>query len=460
MSTPAVRQRNVHPLLQWMLVCHESGRAPQKPKVKRVHIPIVRAYFWPIFLLFFTLATTVIVPVTIYHHGGSLSRLWHESTVTSFVAEISRPTWTAAAIMLGWTLFQALLLECVPGKKIFGPPTPEGERPEYVENGMACWVVTHLAWLILGPLTDTVPFGQLYPHMGSVITTTNLFAVPFTVFLYWKGRTYPSSRDAVWTGCFPFDFFQGVELHPRLFQLNVKQLLNCRVSMMGWSLSHLCFAQFQYEQGQLSTGMVVHVTLLVLYLLKFFWWEGGYFASIDIIHDRCGYYIIWGVLCWVPSCYFAPGFTLVENPMHWSFTTAAAVFGVGIAALYINYSADYQRQLARETNGDCLIWGKKPELIRAEYTTGEGVKRKSLLLVSGYWGLSRHFNYIPELTLAMAWSLPANTQLALPWAYWLFLFFLLVDRSSRDDDKCREKYGQYWEEYCSRVPYKIIPYVY
>ncbi|RYY32672.1 hypothetical protein EON62_05075, partial [archaeon] len=47
--------------------------------------------------------------------------------------------------------------------------------------------------------------------------------------------------------------------------------------------------------------------------LQFFWWETGYLASIDIMHDRAGYYICWGCLVWVPvrlaaaallACYF------------------------------------------------------------------------------------------------------------------------------------------------------------
>ena len=32
--------------------------------------------------------------------------------------------------------------------------------------------------------------------------------------------------------------------------------------------------------------------------------------------------------------------------------------------------------------------------------------------------------------------------------------------SSRDDERCRGKYTTYWEQYCKRVPYKILPYVY
>jgi hypothetical protein len=33
---------------------------------------------------------------------------------------------------------------------------------------------------------------------------------------------------------------------------------------------------------------------------QFFMWEMGYMSTIDIMHDRAGYYICWGCLVWVP----------------------------------------------------------------------------------------------------------------------------------------------------------------
>jgi 7-dehydrocholesterol reductase len=47
-----------------------------------------------------------------------------------------------------------------------------------------------------------------------------------------------------------------------------------------------------------------------------------------------------------------------------------------------------------------------------------------------------------------------------PYVYVTFLTILLTDRATRDDRRCRAKYGASWEEYCRRVPWKIIPGVY
>ena len=35
--------------------------------------------------------------------------------------------------------------------------------------------------------------------------------------------------------------------------------------------------------------------------------------------------------------------------------------------------------------------------------------------------------------------------------------FLLAAAAYRDDQRCRAKYGKYWEQYCKEVPYKIVP---
>jgi 7-dehydrocholesterol reductase len=64
---------------------------------------------------------------------------------------------------------------------------------------------------------------------------------------------------------------------------------------------------------------------------------------------------------------------------------------------------------------------------------------------------------VPEILLALAWTLPAGFDHLVPYVYVIFLTILLLDRSVRDDKRCRTKYGAYWEQYCARVPYKVIP---
>ena len=103
----------------------------------------------------------------------------------------------------------------------------------------------------------------------------------------------------------------------------------------------------------------------------------------------------------------------------------------------------------------CLL-----QVIRAEYQLANGETRTSLLLVSGYWGLARHFHYVPELVLAFLWSVPALFHHLMPYTYAIYLPCLLIHRTFRDDTKCRQKYAASWQHYCRRVPYKMVPYLF
>jgi 7-dehydrocholesterol reductase len=96
-------------------------------------------------------------------------------------------------------------------------------------------------------------------------------------------------------------------------------------------------------------------------------------------------------------------------------------------------------------------------VIVADYQTADGEKKQSLLLASGWWGLSRHFHYVPEIAVAISWSIPCQFSNFLPWVYPTYLTILLVDRAMRDDRRCQAKYGVFWDQYRQKVPYRILP---
>jgi len=215
-----------------------------------------------------------------------------------------------------------------------------------------------------------------------------------------------------------------------------------------------------YELYGFMDSVWVSAILQMVYFTKFFWWESGYMRTIDIMLDRAGFYICWGCLCWIPGFYASVSLYLASRTVQLGFFWSVFILAAGVVSCLINYAADRQKLEVRQSDAKCLVWGNPPEVIRAEYQLANGQTRTSLLLVSGYWGLARHFHYVPELALAFLWSLPALFDNIFPYIYALFLCVLLVHRTFRDDTKCREKYGKYWDEYCRKVPYKMIPYIF
>lgn len=127
----------------------------------------------------------------------------------------------------------------------------------------------------------------------------------------------------------------------------------------------------------------------------------------------------------------------------------------------LHYSRSTIKQPHRLTSSACAARGSSSPCSihpQATYTTeGDKTVKTSILLVSGYWGLARHFHYVPEILAAVFWTIPAGFNHALPWFYVVFLTFLLFDRAYRDDARCRAKYGVFWDKYCKKVPYKVIP---
>jgi 7-dehydrocholesterol reductase len=409
-------------------------------------------------LLLFSPVFVVLLWTVCTYYQGSFWTLATTARLGDIVRRWPWPTLTAVKILATFAAFEALLMVLLPGKKLLGPITPAGERVEYKLNGPAAFVVTHVAfWLFAFQLKWFSPT-IVFDHFGELLMTSSLFALVACVALYFKGIYAPSGKDAGTSGNFIFDFFWGTELYPRLGGLHLKQLANCRVAMMGWGVILISFAAKQHElYHHLSNSMAVCVFLQLVYIAKFFIWEGGYFWSLDIMHDRFGFYIFWGVMAWLPSVYTSQALYLVDHPIELNPAYAALITVFGLTAVYINYAADAQRQRVRATQGNTTVWGKAPDLIVADYQTTDGQQKQSLLLASGWWGLARHFHYVPEIAVAISWSIPCQFSNFLPWVYPTYLTILLVDRAMRDDRRCQAKYGVFWEQYCQKVPYRILP---
>lgn len=366
----------------------------------------------------------------------------------------------------------ALVLErLLPGKIECGPETLTGHVPKYVDNAVLhCVVYTALFYLgsNIG-YGDFYDFGIMYDLFPGSVAFLNMFGLVFCVFLTLKGIYFPSTQDSGSSGSLFKNFVWGTELYPRIFGLDLKRFVNCRFSMTFWQLAGLsfCYRSYTLHGNTLDWGLFFSAVSQYLYLFKFFLWEMGYMRSIDIIVDRAGFEIQWGCLVWVPAVYTLHSRFLVQYPSGLSFPAASCLFILSIAGVALNYMADRERDVFRATNGEALVWGKKPSFIKATYTiidrkTGESSQKTSLLLASGFWGVARHFQYFFELTAAWSWCLLANPiqNGVLVCFYAAFLTYLLIDRAERDSKKCHLKYGKYYEEYCQLVPYKILPGIY
>lgn len=376
----------------------------------------------------------------------------------------------------------------------YGPITPKGARPDYIDNGMAhCFIFTTVFFALsdfskvfgLQEYFSTVGMFELrivFDLFPSIVLSLNVFGLIFCLFLFFKGSIAPSGPDNGSSGNgVIFDYYWGMELYPRIYGVDVKRFVNCRFSMTFWMLAGVCYLAATIgpdgatSWNDIKPGLFYTALSQFIYLVKFFKWEIGYMRSIDIIVDRAGFYETWGCLVWVPSVYTLHSRLLVNSPNQHSWTSAGWIFFVGtVGGVLLNFWADSQRQWFREADGKISIWGSPASAVRCKYTvrdssSGKLVQRESLLLASGFWGTARHFQYLFELMAAWSWCLLAtnfsgeeedSSNGFLPLFYAVFLTILLIHRADRDEEKCLKKYGDGYRRYMELVPYKIIPGVY
>jgi 7-dehydrocholesterol reductase len=370
--------------------------------------------------------------------------------------------WPSALIMFGFIIYAIVMTALLPGKKYNGPITDSGHIPIYYDNGFIYYLVSLMIFAVLtivlklNGLTPT----YIYDHFEEFLSTVNTFAflLCFTVML--KGKYLPSTDDHRSSTNWLTDFYRGIELYPRVCNIDIKLITNCRYGMLSWALLCVIFCLKAFELYGYTDSSLVTCVLTLVYLTKFFWWESGYMKTMDIIVDRAGFYLCWGCLVWVSGLYTLPSYFLVTHPIQLGPFLTLSILILGLLSIYINYDCDRQKLDVRAANGQCTIWGKPARIIRAKYRLLNGYQSESILIASGYWNLSRHFHYIPELSLAFLWSCPCGFNYVLPYIYFIFLFVLLMHRAHRDDQKCTNKYGTAWQQYCKLVPWKIWPGLY
>eukprot|EP00940_MAST-03C_sp_MAST-3C-sp2_P003323 g3323.t1 len=406
-------------------------------------------------------------PVTALREGW----MW---TLKNYGDDIPR----AARLVAKWWLFQAALMIFVPGNPHNGPVTENGHVPKYTENGIAAFFIS-VVGLPLAHVWGWVDLTEPYEIFGALTFVLNIYALALTLFLWVKGHVNPSGPDSGSLGSLGVDLFWGMELYPRVFGFDLKMFTNCRFGLMAWTILPISYCFTQYEMyGEVSPALLASTGIQVVYMYKFYLWEMGYMHTMDIQHDRFGFYEGWGCSAWVPVIYTSHSLYLVEHARDVSAEVAFAIFAIGVYSVFVNYEADWQRQIVRANDAklkrsELSLLGnllghkadKKEEsvrVIRAKYnfhdnTTSKVKVKKSILLVDGWWATVRHFHYIPELTASLCWCLPALNSAAVPYFYVFYLALLLVDRAFRDDRRCQKKYGKYWEQYCKKVPYVLIP---
>ncbi|KAK9807643.1 hypothetical protein WJX72_005150 [[Myrmecia] bisecta] len=353
---------------------------------------------------------------------------------------------------LGWFALVAALHLILPGKRQEGVVLPTGARLTYKLNGFYCCVVTISAALYFGFYTNQLYLGWIYDNYTALLAAAILFSFGLATLLYLGSFTGNKLLAAGGNTRYGFyNFFIGRELNPRLGSFDLKEFCELYPGMIGWLLIDLGMAHKQFTQlGHVTVPMGLVCAFHAIYVLDSAWNEPAILTTMDITSDGFGFMLVFGDLAWVPFTYTLQARYLVDHPQALSWYFIAFIIMLKALGYLMFRGANSQKDQFR----------RDPEhpSVRKLQTLQTSAGRK--LIISGWWGISRHINYFGDWLMGWAWCLPCGFHHIIPFFYVIYFGVLLVHRERRDEHACRLKYGKDWGKYCSIVKYRIIPMLY
>ena len=378
------------------------------------------------------------------HHDAAL--VWPDR---AFWSHIEPPSLASVGFYLLWILFQALLAAFLPGRAAEGAPLPDGRRLEYRLNGLLALGLT-VALALSAAWLGIVPAGLLYDQLGALVTTANLVVLLGCVWLVVLGRR--QATDAERRLNLLEAYTVGACRNPRIGRFDLKFFCESRPSMILWILVDLSLAAKQFElHGSVSNAMLLVCFFQTLYVADYFYFEDAILTTWDIKHENFGFMLGWGCLVWIPFAYSLQPLYLVSHPEPLPWWGVGGVLLLNSLGYYVFRSSNLQKH---RFSSDPMrpVWGEKPDFIKTEHG--------NLLLTSGWWGISRHSNYLGDWLMSLSWSLTCGFGRLLPYFYPAYFAILLLHREWRDGKHCQRKYGADWERYTDEVRWRIIPGIY
>ncbi len=348
-------------------------------------------------------------------------------------------TWTTLAFVAALFVAHKVL----PARHIQGAQLKDGVRLTYRVNGMSLWIGMHMV-VIASTVVLGTSLSVLVREFWSYLWVANAVSLLWSLVLLVQGRArIPRDERRGWLA----DFWYGAELNPTWAGVDLKTFAY-QPSLLGLMLLNWAFAFAQYERlGELTPQMWAYQGFWWLYMTSHYVYERGVLSMWDVIAEHFGFMLVWGDLALVPFFYCIAGWWIVPQAEPFSAAALVTLAAFFLLGLWIFRGANAQKDRFKR-DPHTRIWGRPAETVGGR------------LLVSGWWGLGRKINYTGEIMVYFSFALCSGLQSVVPYLLPLWLCVLLPHRAWRDEKRCREKYGEIWDEYTSRARFRMIPFLY
>lgn len=344
--------------------------------------------------------------------------------------------------------FVFILNSVLPGRWVVGyaTKTNSSEKLNYRLNGLLVLFTTVICWALLCYF-NVLSWDWLYQQRWWGLIGAVVFGILFSLVVV---LPHPAVKKSFFA-----DFFLGRAENLQLWggRIDAKMWLYL-VGAIMLQLNCLSFAAHHYllYGAQASVGIYLSTALITFFIIDYLTFEEVHLYTYDLFAERVGFKLGWGCICFYPFFYSIQLWSTVDLPNANTPTFLLIIYAlIFFTGWGLSRGANLQKYYFKK-NPDRTFLGIKPEVI----TDGN-----KTLLVNGFWGLSRHINYLGEILMATGIILCVGQPTMLwPWLYPLYYVALLFPRQVDDDKRCALKYGKLWDEYLKKVKYRIIPYVY
>ncbi|KAI7905251.1 ergosterol biosynthesis ERG4/ERG24 [Cokeromyces recurvatus] len=384
-----------------------------------------------------------------------LQRLYHfvmQFDINRMIDNLKNWHYGSALFYLGIVLQLAAYSHALPGEVVEGVPLRDGRRLKYKINALSS--LQSLLMIAIMALRGQGWFLFLWvkSHFADIALFSVVFSLLVSICVY-ISSFFGHKMLALGgnTGNPIYDFMIGRELNPRIGEFDIKFFTELRPGLILWLCLNICFAIYQWvELGRVTYSMILVNVFQAWYILDALINESSILTTMDITTDGFGFMLAFGNLCWVPMMYSLQARYLSDFPVDLSIPYLIFIIALQMTGYYIFRSANSQKDTFRKDPNHPKVAGLKYIETRAG----------SRLIISGWWGKARHINYLGDWLMSVAWCLPCGFNSIIPYFYCIYFAILLIHRERRDEDKCRKKYGEDWDRYCSIVKYRIIPGIY
>jgi len=335
----------------------------------------------------------------------------------------------------------------LPARHVDGYVRDDAGRPlRYRLNGLLVFVLITGGY-VAAAWHGLVAWDVFYTARWPMAISACVIGLVFTVAVVLPAKPVASLGADLYLGRVPNPQWLGGRVDAKMLLYLVGAVM-LELNVLSFAAHHVLL-----HPRDPSPGVLLHTVMFSYFLVEYLTFEEVHLYTYDFFAERVGFKLGWGCLVFYPFFYNVGLWSVAERPNPhtpslWLAVALVSFFG----GWMLSRGANLQK-FTFKTRPDQKLFGLlAPQTLSADGKT---------LLASGFWGLSRHINYLGEILMALglAGSLGYPTSPG-PWLYPLYYLVLLLPRQHFDDQRCAEKYGALWQAYCKKVPYRVIPWLY